>query len=851
MRKSRFMPLERVPSPPFPLDAGDRWIISLLLGIFGVSRLAWLYWNPSSVPFFEESYRWMVAHELLTNPVQPLLEYQADHYQGGSLVMSLLTLPFFKLFGESMVSLKLSALTVSLGILSTLYILGRRFFGRDVGTLAATAYLVGPPLVAYHGLVVMGSHSESILFSLLQMLLFLGILEGSWRRPWGWTAFGLVSGLGLWFCYTTGLSLAACALCWIVLEKLPRPKELLWATAGGLAGLSPWFVYNFQYDFKGIERLLQMFGYGNPVDPWPPQRAFEKFIGLLSHDLPVGLLTPMEGTLSYSVLVPVAVAFGIPIMCALICSMIRVAAVFRQRSLQDASPDRRAELAARRSELAFIFYGVVFLTVFLGSRYTVEPMQWPTTYRFFTPPAVLLMIPAAITTARAVRRGRLIRCFAVAGCCVSLLAATVATIALAVRPPSWEHGLSLEGGYVLMGMLLHHKYESDLHRSLAIVSRIPDPAIRERLWLGIGWRMEYRFEKEGTIQHLREQLESIPLSIRQHIILGMIWIADTRLHQISSWVREHASGDRYTLVVKRLKLLLEFARIEGYRIAIVLNYRWHLDFSAGAYMLPQGQEMRINIWHDTILVDGQPFPLEIPPESRLTMLRLGVYVPRDTALRISTADRQETIRPAKDLFSVEAQITKLPMEIALANEGGRGILLAGWLELVNAQDKSQQSLPQGGIFDRSREEVLPGSGFFVADGWHGLEEGHRRWTKGRGFALFRNPLKPMVLKLEGLLPSLPNGALPQTVHVRVNGHVLGELNDLGTFSQTYFIPEAILGSSEWGDLELRVNQTLNPKALGLTEDFRDLGVLVNRLELLDLELPSDGYIDLGTRGARP
>src|SRR5262245_53463060 len=174
MQKLKCLISERVPSPPFPLDSSDRWILSLLLGMFLASRLAWLYWNPESSVFFEESYRWMVAHELLTDPVQPFLEYQADHYQGGSLVMILLTMPFFKLLGESLFSLKLSALTVSSGILATLYILARKFFGREVGTLAAIGYLVGPPLVAYNGLVVMGSHSESILFSLLQVLLFLG-----------------------------------------------------------------------------------------------------------------------------------------------------------------------------------------------------------------------------------------------------------------------------------------------------------------------------------------------------------------------------------------------------------------------------------------------------------------------------------------------------------------------------------------------------------------------------------------------------------------------------------------------------------------------------------------------------
>jgi hypothetical protein len=65
-----------------------------------------------------------------------------------------------------------------------------------------------------------------------------------------------------------------------------------------------------------------------------------------------------------------------------------------------------------------------------------------------------------------------------------------------------------------------------------------------------------------------------------------------------------------------------------------------------------------------------------------------------------------------------------------------------------------------------------------------------------------------------------------------------------------------LGSSDWGDLEVRVDQTFSPKQLGLSEDERNLGLAITRIELVDdgpaadVDLAADGVIDLGTQGSR-
>jgi len=300
-----------------PWSRRDTWLLSLLAAAFLASRLIWLAANPASTGYWEESYRWLAAHDLLGSPQLPLLEYQADHYQGGSLVMAALVAPCFWLFGESTFAFKIPALLVSLASLAMLYVIGRSFFERRTALLACASFLAGPPLVAYMGLVVMGSHGESVLLSLLQVFICLCLLEERWTGAWGWVPLGLVSGLGLWFCYTTAFSLAACGVAWLVFRGLPRPRALVAALAGGIAGLTPWLVYNLRYDFRGLDRLREVFGYGNPIDPWPTEGALRKLGSLLTHDLPEGAIEPFARTLPRPAAIALMIAFAVPLCAAL------------------------------------------------------------------------------------------------------------------------------------------------------------------------------------------------------------------------------------------------------------------------------------------------------------------------------------------------------------------------------------------------------------------------------------------------------------------------------------------------------------------------------------------------------
>lgn len=550
-----------------PLGVRDAWTLAAIVLAFVTSRLVWLGLNPSSSWYWEEAYRWVAAVEILRGPVEPLLDYQADHYQGGSLVMILIAVSLLRIFGENFVVMKLGAVLMSATTLCLLYVLGGRLWGRAVGVIAALAYLAGPPLVAYWGLVVMGSHGESILFSLLQLLLFFEILSGQWRTTWSWAFFGFVSGLGLWFCYTSGLSLAACGISWILLKRMPQVRELFGALAGALLGLVPWFAYNVTREFVGLGRIVQVFGYGDPIDPWFPHSRFAKLVSLFYQDLPFGLLLPFpisQRPLWFAV--TLIAAFGIPLAVALALASRR--AIRALPLLRAAKGHRTIQGEAMGSpiDIVFLVYGLVFLAFFLGSTFTITPSDGPVAYRLLLQPAVLLMIPAARTVSESLCSGSTARRVAIAGCGLYLVASVAGIILLVGQTGVWIRDDPRGYGQEVRGLLLHRKFEQDLGHAFATARRVDDPQSRFRVLMGIGWGLKFRFEKDEDLDRIRRELDSIPVKEQFAVLAGIRQYAAERVTWTRWLVASNEATSHDLLLVERVTRLARFVDEEWRRM---------------------------------------------------------------------------------------------------------------------------------------------------------------------------------------------------------------------------------------------------------------------------------------------
>jgi 4-amino-4-deoxy-L-arabinose transferase-like glycosyltransferase len=546
------------------MDRNDWLCLGGLLFLLFATRLIWIIWNPDATLYWEEDYRWIAAREIVAGPRQPVFDYQADNYQGGSLVLIGLITALFAVFGETLLSLKLAPLSFAGATLAAIYLLGRLWFGRRTALIAAGGYLLGPPLLAHSALIPMGSHGESALFSLVQFICFLGILSRRWHTPLGWAALGFVTGLGLWFCYTSGLSIAACGVTWLILEGIPKVRLLLAGLAGALVGLVPWFIYNVQNDFTGFLRIFEIFGAGDPIDAWVAQGPVEKFLGLVFRDLPIGLLDPfidLDKLVTPVLITTLMVAFYVPVVIALAVGFARVV-----RMLLAGPRTQAADAAAERdrSEFVFYVYALVFVAAFLTSSFAIEPEKGAHAYRLLLPLAILMWVPVAVSLSRAFDGPGIGKQAAMAGLALTLVSCTVSSVALAMRNPDERHLGSdmmehVYRGYLVRGVLLHRKYEQNLTIAFKQARRIAGLKERFRIFQGIGWGIEYRYEGTGQITTFLSDVRDLKFGEHVAVLSGLIWTTGNRVtmleERVASGEATVRDGDQLARLNKLKKML--------------------------------------------------------------------------------------------------------------------------------------------------------------------------------------------------------------------------------------------------------------------------------------------------------
>lgn len=127
------------------------------------------------------------------------------------------------------------------------------------------------------------------------------------------------------------------------------------------------------------------------------------------------------------------------------------------------------------------------------------------------------------------------------------------------------------------------------------------------------------------------------------------------------------------------------------------------------------------------------------------------------------------------------------------------------------------------------------------EGWHSPEAApenpglERTWTKKEAVASFKNPKKDVILYLEAdtnfkAFPQPPvlTIAMSGTGAAVANGLVMPVENS-EIFLKKVRFKAADLGDGDWVDLRLSMNQSFVPKALGLNNDERELGMMVYHL----------------------
>ncbi|MFH1462823.1 MAG: glycosyltransferase family 39 protein [Pseudomonadota bacterium] len=230
------------------------WAPWLLLALALLLKGTELWVDPDLFLDWESLGRGLLARELLDGPAYGLLDYQMDPYAGGSLVMGLVAVPLFGLFGDSVFVLHLATLPFLAATAAATWVLVRRQLDQGAALLAMALVLFAPYPAARLAGVAWGDNVQVPLFMALALTLAAPLAQGASRNPWRVGLLGGVAGFGFYYHYHFAIPLALLGLLLLAGDRawLHRPSSWAALAAGLVFGLVPWLAYNLGHSWEGL-----------------------------------------------------------------------------------------------------------------------------------------------------------------------------------------------------------------------------------------------------------------------------------------------------------------------------------------------------------------------------------------------------------------------------------------------------------------------------------------------------------------------------------------------------------------------------------------------------------------------
>lgn len=240
-----------------------------------------------------EVFRATAAYDFISDRKFELFDYTFRHNEGGSLVVSLMTALFFKIFGVSVFSSHLSPLFISMMSFILGFYLINKYYGSKEAIIFGTVFIFAPQTYVSLSLITWGNHVESILFTFV-MIYCLGKIISTEIVPLHREIvfpclLGLVCGFSIWFAYINMIGVLTCVICIFISDKLFFfRKSFLFFLGFLIIGIAPLFIYNMNYAHGGIGIILYKPFYAHFID-FSLKRFFYKAYSLAIKDFPLSL----------------------------------------------------------------------------------------------------------------------------------------------------------------------------------------------------------------------------------------------------------------------------------------------------------------------------------------------------------------------------------------------------------------------------------------------------------------------------------------------------------------------------------------------------------------------------------
>ena len=209
----------------------------------------------------EECYIGTIAQEIISGPKFQVVDYIRvfSSYNGGILIESLLTIPFFLLFGVNTFSLKLTFLLESVMILILFFLFLDKFFGRKTAIFSSLLFVFSPPGMTVNYLAQGSPYLTTIFFNMAGIFLFYKIFFERGATKTSLVLFGLVLGFMLWVS-PFSLALIPLYLMFILLffKKVQHKKFLIFFLFGFIFGSLPFFYINGFHPLAQTNQIFQL-----------------------------------------------------------------------------------------------------------------------------------------------------------------------------------------------------------------------------------------------------------------------------------------------------------------------------------------------------------------------------------------------------------------------------------------------------------------------------------------------------------------------------------------------------------------------------------------------------------------
>ena len=528
-------------------------VVKLTILFFGIDKLIWN----------EEQFRAIIAKQLIDGPIIPFFDLQCDSYSGGSLVVGLLMVPFFKLLGQNLISLKLVALFFYLAALISLYLFCNRFFNRKVAVVTSLLFIFSPPLFTKFSLITMGFHTESILFSILQIFVFFEIFFNDKKYNSYFILLGLIGGFGVWFTYIFSITLFTCLLFWFFLDRrFFLRKNFFTYLISFTIGFSPWIYYNLSHSFSGLSKVREAISPSFSIDHLI--FLLVKLKDLLLNDIRKSFL--FEDLISFGGKYLSNYYYLIFVVSFMVLFWLNRWSLYQL--IGRFIPLKRFEISDESilKETFFLIYVVIFSLIYSLSNFEVSHGVGFFGYRYLIPLYPFIFIIIALFLCKVTERKREMRGkvfvsnFLLIGLIFIGLVSNFKFISFNKKNINF-FDIDFNPSYVPLGQKLEERYGDDIDKCITLINQVEE-MYRFHLYKGLGIAIGQRFKNDFNkyINLANRVEERYRPDIYKGIAIGFLAInLDRHKGNIDTWMN----------LINRVeeKYRFTFYRISGYIIS--------------------------------------------------------------------------------------------------------------------------------------------------------------------------------------------------------------------------------------------------------------------------------------------